>query len=90
MSHLKVILDAAMLFVTLFSIGTQATRFFVNSSVNALKVGKLLSLNVSEVKGMAERAPAFCNTTGTRSFASVVAGKCDRGFLCQHLQRECR
>ena len=59
---------------------TQATKFFVNSSVNALEVGKLLSLNVSQVKGMADRALAFCNTTSTRSFASVVADKCDRGF----------
>ena len=60
--------------------GTQATRLFVNSSVNALEVGKLLSLNVSQVKGMADRALAFCNITSTRSFASVVAGKCDTGF----------
>ena len=48
---------------------TQVTRFFTNSSTNALEVGKLLSLNVSQVKGMADRALAFCNTRSIKESA---------------------
>ena len=60
---------------------TQVTRFFANSSVSALEVGKILSMNVSQARGVADKALVFCNTTDNRSFASVVGGKCDRGFL---------
>ena len=40
---------------------TQVTRFFTNASTNALEVGKLLSMNVSQAKGVADRALVFCN-----------------------------
>ena len=60
---------------------TQVTRFFINSSVNALEVDKLLRLNVLQAKLRADRALVFCNATTTKSFASVVAGKGDRDFL---------
>ena len=40
----------------------------------------MLRLNVLQAKLRADRALAFCNVTTTKSFASVVAGKGDRGF----------
>ena len=59
---------------------TQVTRVFTNSSVNALEVDKLLRFNVLQAKLKVDRALAFCNVTTTKSFASVVAGKGDRGY----------
>ena len=40
----------------------------------------MFRLNVLQAKRRADRALAFCNVTTTKSFASVVAGKWDRGF----------
>ena len=79
---------AKMIFKKRVSMGTsieghtQVTRFFTNASTNALEVCKLLSMNVSQAKGVADRALAFSNTRNNRSFAAV--------FLHQHWYRGCR
>ena len=58
---------------------THVTRFVTNSSVNVFDVSQLFSMTKPQAKAVADKALAFCNTRGNRTFASVVSGKCDRG-----------
>ena len=59
---------------------SHVTSVVTSSIVNVFDVNKLLSMDRSQAKTVADRALAFGNTRDNKTFAFVVSGKSDRGI----------